>query len=190
MRSFECSFPGCGPISYRPSKGLCSAHYQQQRKGLELTPKRQPVPLRDCSFLGCHNTAEQLGLCCGHYSQRRRGRDLTPLRPRRKSGTFDPKAETRAYGLQRRYQMSTTEYDALLAAQGGACAVCREVPAPNTNLMVDHDHACCDVTPTCGNCNRGLLCQRCNTGLGYFRDSAEFLRSAAQYVCDTGAKRP
>lgn len=41
-------------------------------------------------------------------------------------------------------------------------------------LMVDHCH-------TCGML-RGILCRKCNLGLGWFNDSIECLRAAIQYL--------
>lgn len=42
------------------------------------------------------------------------------------------------------------------------------------DLSVDHCHKT--------GVNRGLLCSSCNIGLGYFKDSPETLRSAADYL--------
>lgn len=41
-------------------------------------------------------------------------------------------------------------------------------------LYIDHDHSDGKL--------RGLLCDKCNRGLGYFRDNQEFLRNAADYL--------
>lgn len=77
-----------------------------------------------------------------------------------------------AKGLLDRYGITPAQYEELLAAQGGACAICRVVP--NKRLHVDHDHRTGAV--------RGLLCSECNLGLGKFRDSVEVLQSALSYL--------
>jgi hypothetical protein len=77
------------------------------------------------------------------------------------------KAELRKSAL-RLYKWTPEKYDAKLLEQGGHCALCDNV-AGKKRLHVDHDHACCgdDKKFTCGKCNRGILCQVCNTRLGY-----------------------
>ncbi|MEU3285558.1 endonuclease VII domain-containing protein [Streptomyces longwoodensis] len=80
-----CAFDGCGPIAGRPRRGLCQAHYEQQRKGLPLAPVRWRRGAKDgatCSFGGCTKQVQSVGLCSGHYEQRKRGRPLAPLRER------------------------------------------------------------------------------------------------------------
>lgn len=58
------------------------------------------------------------------------------------------------YGIK---GMSVDRYDAMLAAQGGTCAICGK-PPKQKRLAVDHDHVTGEV--------RGLLCGPCNTMLG------------------------
>jgi Autographiviridae endonuclease VII len=70
------------------------------------------------------------------------------------------------------YGLSLHDYKALLATQGGACAVCRK-KSPRT-LCVDHCHATKKV--------RRLLCHRCNLGIGQFNDDPRLLRLAAAYL--------
>lgn len=60
--------------------------------------------------------------------------------------------------LRRRYGISASEYDALLKAQDGQCALCLQPPPSGERLHVDHDHDTGTV--------RGLLCFHCNTALG------------------------
>lgn len=70
-----------------------------------------------------------------------------------------------------RYNVPEEELRAWLLA---GCLICKGFD----RLGVDHNHA---TTAT-----RGLLCQGCNQGLGFFRDSPELLRKAAAYVETTG----
>lgn len=81
------------------------------------------------------------------------------------------------------------EYKKALADQGGVCAICRQ---PETapvglgkhsrikNLSIDHDHQT--------KVFRGLLCTRCNQGLGYFRDDPDLLVAAIRYLSSARSK--
>jgi hypothetical protein len=62
------------------------------------------------------------------------------------------------------YQLTPEAYAALLKRQEGHCAACEETEG----LEIDHDHGCCPKRPTCGECVRGLLCDRHNRGIGFF----------------------
>lgn len=74
------------------------------------------------------------------------------------------------------FGLDHTEYDAILARQGGVCAICgTDDPGRGSSFFhVDHCHGTGKV--------RGLLCNRCNLGLGYFQDDAERLVAAATYL--------
>ncbi len=82
--------------------------------------------------------------------------------------------------LKREYQLSREEFDAMLAAQNGRCAICgaeageRPGLRASLSLHVDHSHVSGKV--------RGLLCYRCNSGLGLFRDDPALLLVAAEYL--------
>lgn len=78
-----------------------------------------------------------------------------------------------------KYGLSSAEIAALIETQGGACALCR-LPLGDA-FHVDHDHACCPGSKTCGECIRGVLCRRCNIGLGQFNDDPDLLAAAAAY---------
>lgn len=70
--------------------------------------------------------------------------------------------------------ISADEFDALLAAQGGGCAICGAVPERVAGLHLDHCHETGAI--------RGICCSRCNHGLGLFRDDPELLEAAARYL--------
>jgi hypothetical protein len=80
------------------------------------------------------------------------------------------------------YSLTADDLDALLAAQGGVCAVCNQHDRSGKRLAIDHDHACCRGWRSCGKCVRGALCSRCNSGLGRMKDSPARLRAAAAYL--------
>jgi len=86
----------------------------------------------------------------------------------------------RAARLRRTYGIDGAEYDALLAAQNGACAICHRPERARgkggvvRDLAVDHRHTTGAV--------RGLLCGACNAGLAHFGDDAQRLRNALDYL--------
>lgn len=84
--------------------------------------------------------------------------------------------------IKNRYGITADEYCELLDTQDGACAICGHIAASTFELGVDHDHSCCPGKRSCGKCVRGLLCDRCNRGIGFFRDNPQTLQSAARYL--------
>lgn len=77
--------------------------------------------------------------------------------------------------LQAKYLMSWERFVELRDLQGNRCAICKEEePRKGWRLSVDHDHQTGKV--------RGLLCSKCNTGLGQFKDSLALIRSVIAYL--------
>jgi len=85
--------------------------------------------------------------------------------------------KTSAYSLKRRYGITSHEIVELAAFQEKVCAICKAAPdvtKKRGGLHIDHDHATKKV--------RGLLCESCNQGLGFFKDSVFALRAAIAYL--------
>jgi hypothetical protein len=80
----------------------------------------------------------------------------------------------------RQYGISAAEYDALLKKQNGACAICRR--RSKGKLCVDHCHLTGMI--------RGLLCRRCNLGLGMLKDDQASLIAAVAYLGALARDRP
>lgn len=81
-----------------------------------------------------------------------------------------------------KWGLTPESYVELSKSQGDVCAICREPEKEKKRLSVDHDHKCCDGNFSCGKCIRGLLCFRCNRGLGVFGDDVSLLRKAITYL--------
>lgn len=82
------------------------------------------------------------------------------------------KVTMRSWQLKQ-YGLTIEEYEEMLSAQGGVCAICGKLP-DKYRLAVDHNHETGKV--------RGLLCIPCNRGVGIFQDSSELLINASDYL--------
>jgi hypothetical protein len=81
----------------------------------------------------------------------------------------------RDYELRKRYQITALEFDLMLAAQAGGCAICDVALNPDGGaLSVDHCHTTGRV--------RGILCGPCNKAIGLFRDETRLLEKAVRYL--------
>ncbi len=81
--------------------------------------------------------------------------------------------------LKRDFGITLSQYKVMLSNQHGVCAICSQ-PETATyrgrlrHLSVDHCHATGKI--------RGLLCNDCNVGLGWFKDDSTRMRLAADYI--------
>lgn len=87
-----------------------------------------------------------------------------------------------------RYGITVETYLEMLEQQSGVCKICRGANKNGFDLAVDHDHRCCPGKGSCGECVRGLLCRKCNSGIGLLADSPEVFRMAAAYLEATNEK--
>lgn len=85
----------------------------------------------------------------------------------------------KARSLRADFGLSLEDYNTMLEAQGGVCAICKQPETHKRNgklkaLAVDHHHGTGKI--------RALLCCDCNTGIGKLKDSPEILIAAAEYI--------
>lgn len=86
----------------------------------------------------------------------------------------------RWWHIRRKYGLTRTQYEQMLAEQGGTCAICHNPETVKDRsgnlrlLAVDHDHE--------WGCVRALLCDKCNRGIAAFLDDIGLLRRAADYI--------
>lgn len=73
--------------------------------------------------------------------------------------------------LKANYGISLETYEALAEEQYYCCAICQK---KTDNLCVDHCHETGRV--------RGLLCHKCNVGLGHFSDDPLVIERALKYL--------
>jgi Autographiviridae endonuclease VII len=79
-----------------------------------------------------------------------------------------------SYKLLHTFGITLETFRDLEAAQLGRCAICGGTNSSGHALALDHDHKSGRI--------RGLLCRKCNLGVGYFGDDPERLRAAASYL--------
>lgn len=113
--------------------------------------------------------------------RKRYGRVKDQLNEARRSA-YDP-GKSRWDALLYRYRVTREWYEAKIVEQDGRCAICgRNASEFDRPLSVDHDHACCPRTPTCGQCTRGLLCATCNGTLHSIERDPKWLQSVFDYL--------
>jgi len=83
--------------------------------------------------------------------------------------------------ILKKYEMTEIEYDDMLQKQDQKCKICNQhetVIDPRTKMLkplcVDHCHSTNKV--------RGLLCSKCNTGIGMVKDNIEILKAMKDYL--------
>ncbi len=78
------------------------------------------------------------------------------------------------YNLRHHYKMLTGQYRQLLSEQHNRCKLCKVTFSETKRPCVDHNHTTGKI--------RGLLCSKCNRGLGCFNDNIETFEAAVEYL--------
>ena len=88
--------------------------------------------------------------------------------------TEKKKQYNRARGRKDRTGFSVEEFNKKLEEQNYKCAICQTDTPSSINWHADHNHNTKQ--------KRGILCQKCNMGLGLFKDNVEALERAVMYL--------
>lgn len=178
MAKATCTEDGCDERIN--ARGLCNRHYLRRRSSGNLPPLQERPP--NPHALTNVDTAAATADCatCGpsvpiRIRVRSSGRNGTRLtrecdKKQRRSKGETPR-DRREERLRYKYGITLKEYESRWSAQSGKCALCGE---EQEVLCVDHCHETGRV--------RGLLCSRCNTGIGHLRDDVTILRRAIDYL--------
>ena len=76
--------------------------------------------------------------------------------------------------LKKRHGITLEQFNQMLVAQDGKCAICHMGFKDNKDTCVDHNHKTGQI--------RQLLCFNCNVGIGKFDDSVRLLQNAVDYL--------
>ena len=115
-----------------------------------------------------HRVGKPVSVCTPcKISYNRKRRELNPERVQ--------EIERRSK-FKKNYGITVDDYYKMLESQGNGCGICKaKEPGGGTKFFaVDHCHTTGKV--------RGLLCTKCNRGLGLFNDSTDKLLNAVNYL--------
>lgn len=88
--------------------------------------------------------------------------------------TSQSRSASRSWRLRSYYGITVSVFEAMMADQGGDCAVCGEELTAGHGTNVDHDHETGQV--------RGLLCHGCNRAEGLLKGSPLRAEKLAAYL--------
>lgn len=134
--------------------GLMSSCKECENKGTNEWRKKNPQKWRD--------------YCRKHYYKSK------------KDGKYYKRASVHPvrraiYRRKTRYGITEEQFKGFLKKQNNKCAIClKELDQDRKMFCVDHCHKTKIV--------RGLLCSRCNWGLGSFLDNTDSLKKAIEYI--------
>jgi recombination endonuclease VII len=159
--------------TYRGNHKFCSTYCKQSYQDLRRPAGqrlRYPGICEECKqpFMGRTRTQRLCSRSCtakhGWKSGRLHGAPRGEASPNWKGGPIHNRAM--------RYGLTGEQYNELLRVQNGVCAICGG--KTSRELGVDHDHETGRV--------RGLLCGKCNVGIGQFNDDPDLLLKAQGYL--------
>lgn len=76
--------------------------------------------------------------------------------------------------LQRNFGITLDQFNKMLKLQENKCKICFKKFSDSLFTNVDHNHDTKKV--------RGILCRKCNLGIGHFKDNTDSLKSSLSYL--------
>lgn len=84
------------------------------------------------------------------------------------------KEKKKSWAIKHKYGVTIEEYKDMLIKCNYRCQICEASHSEEKPLHIDHCHKTGKV--------RGLLCNKCNHGLGFFKDQELLLTNAIKYL--------
>ena len=152
------------PERKRHAKGLCASCYAINLRSKNLEYRQKHAMYQR----GWHRRNPDKA-----REHKRRYHERHPEKTWRFSDPLKRRNAHIKYRLRKKYGLVLAEYQRLLSAQSGTCAICGDKFSPKVP-HVDHDHKTGLV--------RGILCATCNWGLGSFKDNVDLMEKAITYL--------
>jgi hypothetical protein len=129
-----CAWQNCGQPFAISKRGSASIYCSEHRKEAKRIQRLQNTLDAPCSHPLCNRQQHGVGhgWCAGHE------------------------------GNWLRYKLTGEAWLFLLDGQNSMCPICNLGLLDGAKIHIDHDHACCPGTQSCGKCTRGLLHELCN----------------------------
>lgn len=107
------------------------------------------------------------------YKQRYQDRKAGITKPKRKK-VEESKNYDRGYYLKKAFGITEKDFDNMMNSQNNSCAICKKGLSSTKEAHIDHCHKTGAV--------RGILCRKCNAGLGQFSDDINLMEIAINYL--------
>lgn len=189
----KCKISICEKLITQKRTALCTMHKSrwEKYKSFEL-PYKEPIPVGYLMNCKIHGLLTEREVAVVSRKSRIDSKEILSSKSCRyckaicqkklkASKPLNYKITSRKSNLKRKFDMSIDDFIKMKESQKYVCAICKN---PETALdgktkilrefCIDHCHETGVI--------RGLLCNRCNHGIGKLRDSIEILESAIEYL--------
>ena len=120
--------------------------------------------------------ADRLNARSRSYYRADRGKATRRRREYRRKNRSKVNRNSLNWRIKREFGITLDHRDEMLNAQGGGCAICGTKNWSIKGPVIDHDHKTGTI--------RGILCSKCNTGLGMFGDDPVRVLKSAAYLLE------
>lgn len=176
-----CKVPFCGNRKVN-NNSFCGPH-KWEREKYKVKSYKEVLPIWAAKRCFTHGLLRysQISILKSGQKVCKLCRNLKydPIKQKKYNGNY--KIRQTNWRLRKRYQIDFEEYERILANQNNCCAICKisiqEYRAKrnnNVNFAIDHCHITMQI--------RGVLCHKCNMGLGYFNDNSKIITQALCYL--------
>jgi len=183
----NCKAPFCENFRSHPKKGYCYKHAYEFEK-YKTKAYKELIPLGfyiRCKVHGLLSKRKEVGVSSGRPGAPKKFKcnkcSNEKSRLRRLNNPEKELIKHRKHNLKNKFGLTLDCFKKLSEIQNNSCSICKKEETAFNHitkniraLSVDHCHKSGKV--------RGLLCSKCNFGVGYFNDSIENLQEAIKYL--------